>query len=146
MVILAYFKGVPREHPFYFSCFCVFSQETSENLSVFAFFKGVPREHPSFCICLELFFLPLAGSIGGSVEPPDVIQYKQNLSLAVFSRLHRVVQINHFLCPPHFVDGKNMIALSELPATYARHTALGSGGFGSVELLFSCLRRVKFTG
>ena len=85
MVILAYFKGVPREHPFYFSCFCVFSQETSENLSVFAFFKGVPREHPSFCICLELFFLPLAGSIGGSVEPPDVIQYKQNLSLAVFS-------------------------------------------------------------
>ena len=35
---------------------------------------------------------------------------------------------------------------SELPATYARHTAPGSGGFGSVELLFSCLRGVKFTG
>lgn len=34
----------------------------------------------------------------------------------------------------------------ELPATYARHTAPGSGGFGSVEPLFSCLRGVKFTG
>lgn len=34
----------------------------------------------------------------------------------------------------------------ELPATYARHTVPGSGGFSSVELLFSCLRGVKFTG
>lgn len=38
------------------------------------------------------------------------------------------------------------VRVSELPATYARHTAPGSGGFSSVELLFSCLRGVKFTG
>ena len=44
------------------------------------------------------------------------------------------------------VDVKTPDNGGELPATYARHTAPGSGGFGSVELLFSCLRGVKFTG
>ena len=82
MVIFAFFKGVPREHPFYFSCFCVFSQETSENLSFFAFFKGVPREHPFFCIFPNYFFALLAGSIGRFVGVSGIMQCRQSLSLA----------------------------------------------------------------
>ena len=42
--------------------------------------------------------------------------------------------------------GTSDASARELPATYARCTAPGSGGFSSVELLFSCLRGVKFTG
>ena len=41
---------------------------------------------------------------------------------------------------------KRVFEWCELPATYARHTVPGSGGFSSAELLFSCLRGVKFTG